>query len=98
RGEQALAPASDVFSLGCILFECLTGTPPFVAETFAAVLAKILFDRPPRLQDLRPDLPEAVSLLVHRMLAKEARERPDDAPALLGELSAPSAWTRLHPS
>jgi serine/threonine protein kinase len=49
RGERQLTAAADVFSLGCVLFECLTGQPPFTADHVLAVLARILFDEPPRL-------------------------------------------------
>ncbi len=86
RGERDLTPAVDVFSLGCVLFECLTGSRPFVAEHVAAVLALILFAPSPRLRAVRPDLPRAVEALLTRMLAKTPGERPPDATALLAEL------------
>jgi serine/threonine protein kinase len=47
RGERDLTPAVDIFSLGCVLFECLTGERPFVAERVVAVLAMIIFSEPP---------------------------------------------------
>jgi serine/threonine protein kinase len=68
RGQRDVDPRAGVFSLGCLLFECLTGEPPFIAEHIAAVLAKILFEDPPRLCDVRPDAPEALSALVERAL------------------------------
>src|SRR5262249_29851813 len=46
RGVRDLTPAVDFFSFGCVLYECLTGEPPFVAEHVAAVLVRILFEEP----------------------------------------------------
>src|SRR5262245_47826592 len=88
RGERDLLPAADVFALGCVLFECLTGEPPFVAEQVLAVLAKILFDEPPKLRQVRPELPEAVEALLATMLAKETALRLPDATAILTALDA----------
>jgi eukaryotic-like serine/threonine-protein kinase len=87
-GERDLTPAVDIFSLGCVLFECLTGDRPFVAEHVAAVLALILFSPPPKLRAVRPDLPRAVEALLARMLAKKPGERLPDAAALLDALDA----------
>jgi hypothetical protein len=88
RGERPLLPAADVFSLGCVLFECITGKAPFKAEQVMAVLAKILFEEPPRLHQVCPEAPEAVDALLSRMLAKSAESRFQDAPALLAALDA----------
>ena len=77
-------PRTDVFSLGCVFYECLAGRPAFEGGHAMAVLAKILFQETPRLRDARPDAPEAFDRLVARMLAKDPRERPRDA----GEIAA----------
>jgi eukaryotic-like serine/threonine-protein kinase len=60
--EQALDPKradarADVFSLGCVLYECLTGQPPYVGATPVAVLSKLLCDEPPVPSLSRPGLP-----------------------------------------
>jgi hypothetical protein len=97
RGERHLTAAVDVFSLGCLLFRCLTGQPLFMGDNLMAVLAKILFEELPRLRLMRPDLPQGVEALLARMLAKEATLRIPDAAALLvalddlGDLSRQSA-------
>ena len=82
RGQPDVGPAADVFSLGCVLFECLTGLPPFSGEHVTAVLAKILFDEAPRLHELRPDLPPQLDELVARMLTREPDDRLPDGAAL----------------
>lgn len=82
RGEREIGPAADVFALGCVLYECLLGKPPFVGTHIAAVLAKVLFQPAPPLRAERPELPEALDALVARMLAKEPAERLVDAAAV----------------
>jgi len=77
---------ADVYSVGCVLFECLTGKPAFHGSHVFAVLAKILVEETPRVADAAPDVPAAVDALIARMMAKEPRERPADARELLGEL------------
>jgi serine/threonine protein kinase len=88
RGERDITPAADVFSLGCVLYECLTGQPPFVAGHVAAVLARILFEDPLPLGECRPGMPAPVSALLGRMLAKDAAQRLAGAGALRAELEA----------
>jgi hypothetical protein len=88
RGERPLLPAADVFSLGCVLFECITGKPPFQAEQLMALLAKILFEEPPRLHQVCPEAPETVDALMARMLVKSAESRFKDASALVAALDA----------
>jgi hypothetical protein len=78
---------ADVFALGCVLFECLTGVPPFQADTTAAVLAKILFGAAPRVSELWPDVPEALDALTAQMLAKEPAQRPSDGANLAAALA-----------
>lgn len=88
RGEREIKPAADVFSLGCILYECLAGQPPFVADHIAALLAKILFEEARPVDTLRPHVPRGLSELLMRMLAKEPGARPEDAAMLRDELVA----------
>ena len=78
RGASALDARVDVFALGCMLFKCITGRSPFLANDLVAVLAKVLIEDPPHLQDLRPDVPRELDALVWRMLAKDPAMRPDD--------------------
>ena len=79
RGEEGATPASDIFSLGCVLFECLLGRPPFASETTVALLARVLLEIAPRVREERAETPLGLEGLVEQMLAKEPGERPDAA-------------------
>lgn len=82
RGQKELTSASDVWGLGCVLYECLTGSAPFAADQLSAILARILLDKPRPLTSLRDDVPAAFAELVHRMIAKNPQERPADGKAI----------------
>lgn len=88
RGERNLTPAADLFSLGCILYECLAGSPPFVAEHMTAVLVCILFEEPIPIAQRRPGIPASVSELVAGMLEKSAAKRIGDARQVAAALAA----------
>src|SRR5262249_4964273 len=88
RGESGeLDPRADVFSLGCVLFECITGRPAFVGKHAMAILAKILLEEAPRASELSQEIPEPVDDLVARMLSKEASLRPKDGSELLAAIA-----------
>jgi serine/threonine-protein kinase len=78
--EQAqgleLSPAADLYSLGAVAYECLTGAPPFDGPTAVEVALKHVRDAP---AELPGRVPEAARELVMEMLAKEPRDRPADA-------------------
>ena len=82
RGEPDLDGRADLYSLGCVLFECLAGSTPFTGEHPMAVLAKILLDDTPRLRSVRPDVPPELDELVASLLSKVREERPRDAKLL----------------
>lgn len=88
RGERDLGPSVDIFALGCVLFECLTGQPAFVGEHLMVVLAKVLFQDVPPVETLRPNVPPSLSRLLARMLDKEPARRPPHAAALREEVAA----------
>ncbi|WP_233166173.1 serine/threonine-protein kinase [Archangium sp. Cb G35] len=90
QGEPT--PSADIFSLGCVLYECLSGRRAFSAPHSGAMLAKILLTEPEALRTLRPELPQALLELVEHMLAKEPRKRPPDAGRLHAALEALDAF------
>lgn len=79
--EQAtgrkVTPATDLYSLGCLLFTLFAGRPPFSAGTALATAGAHVHEAAPRLQDARPDAPAAVDALVAQLLSKDPAERPD---------------------
>ncbi|MCX7804030.1 MAG: protein kinase [Planctomycetota bacterium] len=79
---------SDLYSLGCVFYECLAGRPPFHADGMAALIYKHIYEEPKPLKELRPDVPDAVARIVHRMLAKKPEDRYPDANALLQALDS----------
>jgi serine/threonine protein kinase/tetratricopeptide (TPR) repeat protein len=87
RGDRNVGARSDVFALGCLLFECLTGKPPFVGDNVMAVLAKILLEDAPRVGVVRADIHEALDDLVARTLSKNPDDRPRDGMELAAQLA-----------
>jgi serine/threonine-protein kinase len=79
---------SDIFSLGVVLFELLTGQLPFTADNLSAVLFSIAHHPHPAIQTLRPDLPLMVQEIVDRALQKELAHRYRRAEEFAGELRA----------
>ena len=76
RGVRHLNPRTDIFSLGCVLYECLTGIPAFTGSDAMAVLCKILVDQPPDVHEYLPTVPDQIVALLDRMMAKRWSERP----------------------
>lgn len=75
RGDRSLDGRSDIYSLGCALYEMLGGMPPFTGATRAAVLARQIAEPVPPLRTLRPDLPAGIERAVGRALAKQPEQR-----------------------
>lgn len=77
---------SDLYSLGILLYEMLTGLSPYRGETAQQIHRKVLTERPPPPRALRPDLPEDLSRLVESLLEKDPDRRPRDAQEVIAAL------------
>src|SRR5260370_16600354 len=79
---------SDLYGLGCVLYEMLTGSPPFTGATAQAVLARQLADRPLPIRSARPTVPAAVERAVLKVLEKVPADRFATAGAFAAALRA----------
>lgn len=88
RGDK-VDQRTDVYSLGCVLFECLTGSPPFLADNIMSTMAKRLTDDPESLRDgsLGVEFPSALEAIVARMLKREPKDRYQSFDELLEDLN-----------
>ncbi len=93
RGARGLGASSDLFSLGCVFFECLAGRPAFIGEHAMAVLAKILLEDPAPIRSVASNVPRAIEALLASMLAKRPEDRPPSALAIAERLVATSVAT-----
>lgn len=84
RGEPP-DPRTDVYALGCVLHEMLTGQPPFTGDTGAAIIGQHLHRRADPPSVLAPDLPPAVDAVVLRMLATAPGDRHPDMSAAIAD-------------
>jgi serine/threonine-protein kinase len=89
--EQATAGRvdrlSDVYALGCVIYEMLAGEPPFAGTTAQAILARKLSEPPRSLRTVRPEVPPAIERAVLFALEKDPARRPESAGALAGMLA-----------
>lgn len=88
RGSREIGAAADVWSLGAVLYEMLSGHRPFDHESVMAVLAAVLLEEPTALAEHCPEAGEALTSLVMRCLDKRPENRPADGTALADALGA----------
>ncbi len=87
RGDEA-SPSSDVYALGCVVYECLTGTTPFGGRSVFQIGIAHLDEEPADPRASRADCPPGLAATVLRALAKDPQERPETAAAYARDLAA----------
>ena len=98
EGAREVVPASDLYSLGVVLYEAVTGVQPFAAEGMAAIMRRHLEHEPPRLRELDPQLTRFLEEVVACLLEKEPARRFASAEQLaeILEEREESSWWREH--
>jgi len=90
---RAVDPRTDLWALGVVWYEMLTGRRPFTGEGTAALVHQILHEHPPPLRELRPDASDDTSRLIHSLLERVPEDRPESTDDVLsGTLPAPRRW------
>ncbi len=73
--EEQIGNQTDLYSLGVVMYELLTGKPPFAADNFSKLVSQVLNDQPLPLNDHRPDIPEPLNAIVQKALCKDTADR-----------------------
>ena len=76
RGAAKVDVKTDVYALGIMMFEMLTGKPPFDADGTGALMALHIYSQPPQLREVDPSIPPHIEQLVSSMLSKDPAARP----------------------
>jgi class 3 adenylate cyclase/tRNA A-37 threonylcarbamoyl transferase component Bud32 len=87
RGEK-VDHRADLYALGVIIYQLLSGQPPFLGETPYTIIAGHMQEQPPSLHQLNPTIPSEVDTVVQKALAKNPKDRYQTASALVGALTA----------
>ncbi len=87
KGERTLDARTDVYALGCVLFEMLAGEPPFTGHNRQSVIGKRITEPPPRVTTRRVEVPEALGDVVTKALAMSPADRYDSAAAFAEALA-----------
>ncbi len=78
RGDQNIGPKSDIYAMGVILFQMVTGVLPFDAPNYNALLIKILTEDPPDPLDIKPDIPGDLVEIIKRAMSRDLSSRFDN--------------------
>lgn len=100
RGAKSLNGKADVYSLGVMLYQMLAGRLPFEVESEGEMLGMQMYEEPPHLLKVAPQVSRSVAALVHRMLRKKAEDRPNaqEVSEVLIEMAAAVLPASARPS
>lgn len=87
EGNAEIDHRTDIYSFACVIYEMLVGEPPFTGKTRAAVLQKVIKERPSGARIVRPEVPEKMDAALRLALAKDPRDRPASAASFVERLS-----------
>jgi eukaryotic-like serine/threonine-protein kinase len=97
RGQKELDERADIYALGVILFELLSGRKPHDGENYNSILYSILMQAAPRIETFRSDLPPDLAAIVHRAMAADPNDRFQTV-SELGQALAPYTGRSITPS
>ncbi len=87
RGERSMSGQSDLYAVGCLLFELVTGKPPYEGSNFARIFDQHLSSEPPSARQLVSECPEVLDDLIRSLLSKDPDDRPINARSVQGVLA-----------
>ncbi len=98
-GEEHLTPRSDVYSMACVAFEMLAGSPPFTGRSTMQVISRRFIGDPPDIRSVAPDVPRSVAYVLAQAMDFSSGKRPETPDAFVAQLrqaasGSPSTW--LH--
>ena len=95
RGEGTIGPQTDLYALGCVFFEMLTGQPPFDGDTPATILHQHVHNPPPRISEAGIDCPDPTfaDFVINSLLEKSVEKRPGNSQTVIDWLNASTRTT-----